>query len=340
MRPATAPRAQPLDERLLRIDPRRGTWASHRVRDLASQLRAGDLLIVNDAATLPASLSGTDAQGRSIEARLLEAPQEALARAVLFGAGDWHTPTEHRPRPPKLEPGAALTFGALPAQVESVDPRHPRLVTLRFGLRGEALWSALYRTGRAVQYSYLRSPLEPWDPQTAYASRPWAAEMPSAGRPLKWELLLSLRRQGVRLAALTHAAGLSSTGDPALDEALPLRERYEIPAETVSAIERTRAEGGRVVAVGTSVVRALEGAVLARGHLQAGAGETELRIGPGFRLSVAQGLYTGMHEPTASHFALLQAFAPGELIRQAYGFAEGEGYLGHEFGDSNLILSD
>ena len=340
MLPALAPPPRPLDQRLLRIDPQLGTWSSSHVRDLPSQLRSGDLLVVNDAATLPASLHGTDARGHVIEIRLLEAPREAMARAVLFGEGDWRTPTEHRPAPPELRLGDVLTLGPLVARVEAIDARHTRLLTLRFEMPDDALWAALYRQGHAIQYSYLRAPLALWDVQTSHAARPWAVEMPSAGRPLTWELLLALRQHGVHVAFLTHAAGLSSTGDAELDAALPLRERYEIPTSTVDAIARTQREGGRVIAVGTSVVRALEGCALTNDALVVGAGETELHIGPGFRPQIVHGLYTGMHEPTASHFALLQAFASAELIRSAYARAEAEGYRGHEFGDSNLILAD
>jgi S-adenosylmethionine:tRNA ribosyltransferase-isomerase len=144
----------------------------------------------------------------------------------------------------------------------------------------------------------------------------------------------------VRIAAVTHATGISSTGDPHLDAMLPLPERYDVPERTVRAIERAKAEGGRVVAVGTSVVRALEGAAAAHGgELVAGEGVTDLRIRRGFSPRVVDGLFTGMHEPTASHYDLLQAFAPAELIAEGYAHAEAVGYLGHEFGDSNLILS-
>jgi S-adenosylmethionine:tRNA ribosyltransferase-isomerase len=223
--------------------------------------------------------------------------------------------------------------------VAAVSPISPRLVDLRFDRTGAALWSRLYRAGRPVQYAHVAAELALWHVQTRYAARPCAAELPSAGRPLAWELLLELRRRGVAFARVTHAAGLSSTGDAALDEALPLPERFEIPPETELAVARARASGARVVAVGTSVVRALEGAAAQSGGvLRAGAGRTGLRIGPGFRPAVADGLLTGMHEPTASHFALLQAFAPGALIERAYDHAARAGYLGHEFGDSNLIL--
>src|SRR5690606_811511 len=133
-----------------------------------------------------------------------------------------------------------------------------------------ALWAGLYRGGAPVQYSYHRAPLALWSVQSAFAGRPWAAEMPSAGRPLDWRTLGGLRRAGVGLARLTHAAGLSSSGDPAMDRLLPLPERYAIPEATIAAITATQARGGRIIAVGTTVVRALEGSVAASGRLRAG----------------------------------------------------------------------
>jgi S-adenosylmethionine:tRNA ribosyltransferase-isomerase len=132
---------------------------------------------------------------------------------------------------------------------------------------------------------------------------------------------------------------LSATGDEALDAALPLRERFEIPAATVERIRAARARGGRVIAVGTSVVRALESRALESGAaLEPGAGETDLRIGPGFRPRVCDGLMSGIHDPSASHYALLQAFAPRTVLERAHRTAESLGYLEHEFGDVCLIL--
>jgi S-adenosylmethionine:tRNA ribosyltransferase-isomerase len=188
-----------------------------------------------------------------------------------------------------------------------------------------------------VQYSYLRDPLPLWHVQTAFAGRPLAAEMPSAGRPLRLRLLRALGAGGVCVATVTHAAGLSSTGDPALDAALPLPELSLVPPETVAAIERTRGRGGRVVAVGTTVVRALEGAFRG-GCLRAGAAMTDLRIGPGFAPRVVSGLLTGLHEPGESHFELLQAFAPRGLLEAALAHAARSGYRAHEFGDTSLVL--
>jgi len=217
MTPARWPREDALRERLLHVDPRAGTLRDAQIADLPRLLRPGDLLVVNDAATMPGSLQGHAPGGASVEARLVAELPEGTFRAVLFGPGDWRKPTEHREPPAPLAEGARLSFGELSATVERASPLSPRLVELRFDRTRDGLWPLLYRLGRPVQYSYVAGPLEPWHVQVAYASRPWAAEMPSAGRPLRWEILLALHRRGVRLASVTHAAGLSSTGDPALD---------------------------------------------------------------------------------------------------------------------------
>lgn len=349
MTPATAPRDDRAGARMLVLDAGSGRQADGHARDLARWLGAGDLLIVNDAATLPGSLQARawrEEQGRSdillseeVEVRLTGVGA-ATWQVALLGAGDWRTPTERRPAPPRLEVGDRLVFGAgLAAAVVAISRLSPRLCELRFDREGAPLWAALYRLGRPVQYAYMGEPLALWSVQTVFAGRPWAAEMPSAGRPLDWDTLLALRRGGVEIAAVTHAAGLSSTGDAALDAALPLRERFEVPAATVAAIARARARGGRVIAVGTTVVRALEGCARAHGELRAGVGETDLLLGPGFVPRVVDGLVTGMHGPGESHFELLQAFAGEAALRTAFERAAGDGYLAHEFGDVALILA-
>lgn len=311
-----------------------------RLSDLLRWLRPGDVLIVNDAATLPASLSGRVADGQAIELRLFGAPDDAgRARGVLFGAGDFRTPTEHRPAPPEVVPGDRLSFFRLNATVERRGSLSRRLLDVRFDRSGAPLWSALYSAGRPVQYAYHSAALPLYAVQTAYASRPWAAEMPSAGWPLKWALLLALKRQGVELHTLTHAAGLSATGDAAIDAALPLPERFEIPERTVMALGRARARDGRVIAVGTTVVRALEGCVQLHGELRAGSGVTDLVMDVGFERRVVDGLLTGVHDPTESHFRLLSAFAPPECVALAIQRARELGYRDHEFGDSMLLLS-
>jgi S-adenosylmethionine:tRNA ribosyltransferase-isomerase len=335
------------DVRLLVVDPAARSFGETRTTALPRLMAPGDLLVVNDAATLPASLHGRDQAGRPVEARLAaEAGDDAGGAhywAALLGAGDWRQRTEDRAPPPPVAPGDGLMFGRLGARVVARSPLSPRLVSLRFDEDGDALLAALYRAARPVQYAYLAHELPLWAVQTAYAARPWAFEMPSAGRPLSWDILLALRRGGVRWAALTHAAGLSSTGDAAIDAALPLPERFDIPAATVSAVLETRRRGGRVVAVGTTVVRALEGAAArGGGRLRAGTGTTDLRIGVGgdfeFRPRFVDGILSGVHGADESHFALLGAFAGRALLGDAVAHADQRGFTGHELGDAMLVL--
>jgi S-adenosylmethionine:tRNA ribosyltransferase-isomerase len=348
LEPARHLPADRADTRLLVVDPHAGENAAIAETPIAALpdfLAPGDLLVVNDAATMPASLAGRDPEGRPIEARLIAHERDEghaiTFAAVLFGAGDWRTRTEARPAPPRQAPGTVLRFGRdaqLTATVTAVSPRSPRLVWLRFAGPPDAFWSAIYRVGRPVQYAHLADELPLWAVQNVYASRPWAFEMPSAGRPLTFGLLGELRRRGIGIARLTHAAGLSATGDPALDALLPLPERFEIPAETAAAIADARTRGGRIIAVGTTVVRALEGARASWGQVHAGIGVTDLRLSFAHRLRVVDGLLSGMHQPGESHFELLAAFAPLPLLRQAHAFAAARGYLAHELGDSTLIL--
>jgi S-adenosylmethionine:tRNA ribosyltransferase-isomerase len=209
---------------------------------------------------------------------------------------------------------------------------------VRFGRDGVALWRALYAAGKPIQYSHIARPLSLWHVQSGFASRPWALEAPSAGRPFTWGLLGRLRAHGVGLTSVTHAAGISSTGSEALDRRLPLADRYLVTDAAVRAIEGARVARGRVIAVGTTVTRALESVALTHGRLVAGEGEATLVIGPGFRPAVVDGLFTGIHTRGTSHFALLEAFAPPALLDGAIAHAETAGYLEHEFGDSCLVL--
>jgi S-adenosylmethionine:tRNA ribosyltransferase-isomerase len=328
-------------ERLLWVDPETGSYREDTLARLPAYLRPSDLLVVNDAATLPASLparwKGSEA---TLELRLAGGGRdESEWWVVLFGPGDWRTPTEHRPPPPEVAPGDRLWIGeALFARVLEISTLSARLVRVVFNARGEEFYRELYRHGHPVQYSYVREDLKLWDVQTHYGARPWAVEMPSAGRPLNWEILAAVRRRGVGVTRLTHAAGLSSTGDPDLDARLPLPERYELPEATVQAVETARGEGGRILAVGTSTVRALEGnATLNHGRLRAGAGTIDLVLGPDYERKVVDGLLTGVHEAGSSHFALMESFAPRPRLEHALAHAETRGFLQHEFGDSMLL---
>ena len=299
------------------------------VADLPSLLRAGDLVVVNDAATLPASLRGATARGESFELRLSGPIDGTRLHGVLLGAGDYRTRTEDRRPPPSVAIGDRVTLGELPATVIASAGRR---VELAAHALPDELWAHVYADGAPVQYAHRAERLPLYAVQTAYAARPWAAEMPSAGRPLTWSVLLGLRRAGVELATLTHAAGLSSTGDAALDRVLPWPERYEIPQRTRDAIARTHARGGRVIAIGTTVVRALESA-----H-EAGAGIATLRLDADYRPRVVDGLLSGLHVPGESHFELLSAFAPVDQLERAIELAADNGLSGHELGDACLIL--
>ncbi len=329
------------DARLLHLDARAGVTHWTR-RDLPALLCRGDLLVVNDAATLPASLHGThDASGAPIEVRLaargsLDAREPRVYRAVLFGRGDWRTTTEAREPAPRVAAGDMLSLGLLRAEVLAID-EHPRLVWLRFEGSAAEVWSALVRSGRPIQYSHHEAALDLWDVQTVLAGPPVSVEPASAGLMLDDALLRSLIARGVRVARLTHAAGLSSTGDRDLDARLPLPEPYFVPEATRRAVAETRAQGARVIALGTTVVRALESASEGATLPSAGPGMATLRIGPGRPPRAVDAVITGMHEPESSHHALLEGFAPRAALLHAAREAEARGYLAHEFGDACLV---
>ncbi|OWJ68079.1 S-adenosylmethionine:tRNA ribosyltransferase-isomerase [Inquilinus limosus] len=307
---------------------------------LATVLTRGDLVVANDAATLPASLHGLHAAtGRPVEVRLAGwvAPGDPTRFAALvFGAGDHRLRTEDRPAPPDLAAGDHLSLGPLNAVVER-GLGHPRLVRLRFLGRRNRVLAGLARHGRPVQYAHVPEPLALWDVWTRIAADPVAFEPPSAGFALDWALLAAWRRHGIGFATLTHAAGISSTGDAALDRRLPFDEPYRIPEATATAVAQAKAAGRRVVAIGTTVVRALEAAAGEDGSVRAGDGVAANRIGPGTRLRVADALLTGMHQPGESHFELLRAFAPGGVLDGLPAALTAAGYRGHEFGDVMLI---
>lgn len=332
---ATGPRTDPSVEGLVVVDPRLGTVRTGPFDGLPALLGPGDLLVLNDAGTLPASLTGLSAAG-PVELRLVEDLGSDRWRVAVLGAGDWRTPTERRSEPPALTVGA--TVGVRPwlrARVLTVEDR--RRLTVRFETDGRPVLRALLQAGEPVRYSYLREPVPLAAFQTPFAGRPVASEMPSAGRPLRWSILLGLRRKGVGIATLTHAAGLSSVDGGVVDATLPWPERAVIPEATVAAVAATRARAGRVVAVGTTVVRALEGAAL-DGTLRAGEHRVDLVLGPETRRRVVDGVLTNLHAPGESHFALLSGFAPPRLLEAALEEAVRRGFVAHEFGDSALLL--
>jgi S-adenosylmethionine:tRNA ribosyltransferase-isomerase len=349
--------------KLLVIDAREGL--RHVAREtFADILRAGDLVVANDAATLPASLHGTHVRsGEPIEVRLAgrpaapTCPPKRLSRrrkpsakagpslstdvadfsAIVFGAGDFSTRTEDRPPPPALSSGDILVLGPLSATVTAL-LEHPRFISLHFHGSSDAIWSGIARHGRPVQYAHVQSPLALWDVWTPIASPPVAFEPPSAGFALDWQMIATLRAHHIGFATITHAAGISSTGDPQLDRRLPFDEPYDIPRSTALAIERTRAAGGRIVAIGTTVVRALEHSAMDDATVRAGARVATQRIGPGTPLRVVDAILTGVHERGTSHYELLRAFADDDVLSAAEKELITHGYRPHEFGDSVLVF--
>jgi S-adenosylmethionine:tRNA ribosyltransferase-isomerase len=332
---------RPRQAKLLTVDAR--GHIRHLLRSgFVDLLRPGDLVIANDAATLPASLSGEHLRSRRpIEVRLagwcsLQADGIRHSTAVVFGPGDFHMRTEDRPPPPELAVGDRLTLAPLRAAVEAILV-YPRLVRLAFeGSLGE-IWEGIARHGRPIQYSHVTTPLAIRDVWTPIAGPPVAFEPPSAGFAIDWNALESLKERGVRFATITHAAGISSTGDAELDALLPFYEPYRIPPTTALAVRRARLRGGRVVAVGTTVVRALEHAAVLGGSVRAGSGLATQRIGSATRLRVVDAILSGTHEPGTSHYELLHAFAEGHTLRRMDQELNMRGYRTHEFGDSVFV---
>jgi len=306
---------------------------------LSSLFQPSDLVVANDAATLPASLQGVHRPtGEPIEARLagwLSFRDPTRFVAVVFGAGDYRMTTEDRAPPAPLAAGDGLEFGPLIASVEGL-LNHPRLVHVSFAGHPASVMSSLVRHGRPIQYAHIPEPLRLWDVWTKIAADPIAFEAPSAGFALDWRTLKGWRERGVGFATLSHAAGLSSTGDAALDRRLPFDEFYRISEACASAIEGAKSRSGRVIAIGTSVVRALESAGT-DGTVRAGEGRASGRIARGARLRVVGAILTGVHQPGESHYELLRAFADDKVLDRVRAAVEERGYRAHEFGDSLLI---
>ena len=339
---ADRPVQRPRDARLLVVNAAGHITHAPRSR-FVDFLQPGDLLVANDAATLPASLHGVHLpSGADLEVRLagrssLAAEDVHAFSAVVFGAGDFRARTEDRPMPPPLMPGDRLALGPareqpLLATVEGLLD-HPRVVVLCFDGSPHAVWAGLARHGRPIQYAYLSQALALWDVWTPIAALPVAFEAPSAGFALDWRSLARLRSRGAGFATITLAAGISSTGDAALDARLPLAEPYCVPAGTATSIRDAKARGARIIAVGTTVVRALE-----HSGGRAGSGLADQRVDAATDLCVVDAILTGTHEPHESHYQLLRAFADEALLAAASQALETAGYRTHEFGDSMLVF--
>jgi S-adenosylmethionine:tRNA ribosyltransferase-isomerase len=338
---AAAPIQRPHDAKLLIID-HTGEVRHHARSAFVNLLRAGDIVVANNAATLPASLLGVHIPtGCPIEVRLagrgsLELREVGHFYAVVFGAGDFRMRTEDRPLPPALNAGEGLALGPLRSTVVRL-LNHPRLVELRFDGSPREIWEGLARHGRPIQYSHIRTPLAVWDTWTAIAGPPVAFEPPSAGFILDWNVLASMTAHRIRFVTVTHAAGISSTGDVQLDALLPLNECYRIPLSTARVINEGRKRGARVIAIGTTVVRALEHAAAGSGAVRAGLGVATQRIGSSTLLRVVDAILTGTHEQGGSHYDLLRAFADEATLRRMDEELEQMNYRTHEFGDSVFL---
>jgi S-adenosylmethionine:tRNA ribosyltransferase-isomerase len=337
---ACAPVQRPRDAKLLVVD-RRGHMVELARSKFVSILRPGDGVIANDAATLPASLSGRHVpSGRRIEIRL--AGRRALDEvrqfsAIVFGEGDFRVRTEERPKPPPLMSGDLLELGPLSAIVATV-LNHPRYVLLNFKGSPREIWEGLARHGRPIQYAHVPAPLAQWDNWTAIAGPPVAFEPPSAGFALDWRMVASMAAGGIRFGAITHVAGLSSTGDAELDALLPFDEPYRIPPSTARIIAEAQKRGGRIIAIGTTVVRALEhAATMFEGLAVASEGLATQRVGPTSRLRTVDAILSGVHERGSSHYGLLRAFIGDERLSGIDRELNVRNFRTHEFGDSVFI---
>jgi S-adenosylmethionine:tRNA ribosyltransferase-isomerase len=293
----------------------------HSFGELPALLLPGDLLVVNTSATVPAAVRMGGGLTLHFSSPLpngswlIELRQRRGVATVPYHGGVAGQTLD-------LPGGAALTLE------ERVTARlwRARLST--------AVLPYLFEHGTPIRYSYVDHdwPLESY--QTVFGIRPGSAEMPSASRPFTPELVTQLVARGITIAPLTLHTGVSSLegGED------PYPEPYDVPPATARLVNLTRASGGRVIAVGTTVVRALETVALPDGTVASSAGWTSLMVTPQAGLRAVDGLFTGLHEPRSTHLLMLSAFAGEDLLRRCYDAATERGYLWHEFGDVHLLL--
>ncbi|HEX6447151.1 MAG TPA: S-adenosylmethionine:tRNA ribosyltransferase-isomerase [Streptosporangiales bacterium] len=306
------------DVRLLVSRIGSGATSHHHFRQLPQLLTAGDVLVVNNSGTLPAAV-------------------EASALTVHFSTeqddGSWVV--ELRADGERYTGGEVGDVVDLPGGVR---------LTLRARYSPDRLWLArvdvpdvhtyLYAHGRPIRYGYVPTPLPLEAYQTVFATRPGSAEMPSAARPFTHELVTRLVSDGVVVAPITLHTGVAS---PEAHEK-PYPEWFAVPDSTARLVTQARAAGNRVIAVGTTAVRALESVTDVYGRITAASGWTDLVVTPERGVRAVDGLLTGLHEPRASHLLMLQAIAGPGVLRRTYAEALERGYLWHEFGDVNLLL--
>jgi S-adenosylmethionine:tRNA ribosyltransferase-isomerase len=299
-----------------------------RFRDLPELLAPGDLLVLNTSATLAAALPATRADGTKLELRL-STPAPGLDQD-----DSWIVELRRGEDPfAAAEIGEELTLPAGATARILLPYAAPRLWLAALDLPCP-LEPYLAENGHAIRYRYVpRSwPLSAY--QNVYAVEPGSAEMPSAGRPLTAEVITRLVAGGVLVAPITLHTGVSSQER----HEAPFAERYRVSTHTARLVNAVREWGGRVIATGTTVVRALETVAQPDGAVAPGEGWTNLIVTPERGLWAIDGLLTGLHEPNSSHLDVLRAAAGDELLTRSYEAALDHGYLWHEFGDSQLIL--
>jgi len=310
--------------RLMVIDRATRTIDHSDFAQVGRFLRTGDLLVVNRSRTIPAAFPVHRDGGEPVQLRICVRRED-----------EWHV-LAVQPDPPHanvpLRTNEPLRFDGIETIVRGQRSDLPllwRIAAPRDGLE------QVMRTGEPIRYSYVPVPVPASHYQTVYATEPGSAETPSAGRSFSWELLLALQRAGIELTSILLHTGLSSLQDDDVDAEHPLFEEWFAVDERAAQLVN---RAPRVIAVGTTVVRALETLAASDGQVQPKRGWTSLRLGPGSSLRAVDGLLTGFHEPEASHFDLLRAFLDEALLVRAYREAIAARYLWHEFGDLCLIL--
>ncbi len=312
--------------RLLVSEGASGRVSHHRFTDLPGLLRAGDVLVVNTSATMPAAVP-VPGEGLAVHFST-ERPDGRWLVELRRVAGKASEPYPHG------EPGRryALLGGG------GVTPRRPfsgrRLWESDVDTLGRGVPGYLAAFGAPIRYSYVaaRWPLSYY--RTVFGTTPGSAEMPSASRPFTDRLVTASVSAGVQFAPVLLHTGVAS---PEAHER-PYPERFAVPATSARLVNAARADGRRVIAIGTTAVRAVESAADARGVMSAASGWTDLIVTPERGVRVVDGLLTGFHEPRASHLDMLAAIAGPDLLAATYAAAVDAGYLWHEFGDVNLIL--
>jgi S-adenosylmethionine:tRNA ribosyltransferase-isomerase len=298
-----------------------GEVSHHGFGELPDLLWPGDLLVVNTSSTVPAAvrigggLALHFSSPRPDGSWLIELREVRGSATVPYQGGAPGQVLD-------LPGGAALTL-------------EDRVTTRLWRAKlSTAVLPYLFRHGSPIRYSYVDHdwPLESY--QTVFGIKPGSAEMPSASRPFTPDLVTRLVARGVTIAPLTLHTGVSSLegGED------PYPEPYDVPPATARLVNLTRSSGGRVIAVGTTVVRALETVADKDGTVTAAAGWTSLVVRPESGLRAVDGLFTGLHEPRSTHLLMLSAFAGEDLLRRCYAAATEHGYLWHEFGDVHLLL--